>query len=157
MSGRTLFPAAGSSTCTLLSAQDTTTVTLKNHLNQQVHAGATAAAPAPMAFATDAKDDFADFAWLDDEETDSASEEAAQALDDLRRLESVFGNTEVDRTTSSDVKSSIDIDADLRDEKTVRCMEDALEGDDTEGLLQLFDEDLQGEDFAFCSFSLLSL
>lgn len=150
MTGRALLPAACSSTttmCTLLSAQDSVFAkTPKSKLSRQPPPGATGTAP--IAFVTDTKDDFVDFAWLDNEETDSVGEEAARALDDLLRLESVFGNTEVDLgTTSSDVGSSIDIDDGLTDDKTVRCVEDALEGEDTQGLLRLFDDDLQGEDF----------
>eukprot|EP00752_Nemacystus_decipiens_P006721 g6044.t1 len=97
-----------------------------------------------IAFATDAKDELVDFAWLDDERADSAGEEAARALDDLLRLESVFGDTEVD-TTSSSCKhaSSVDIYDGPRYDKTARCVEDVLEVEDTEGLLRLFDDDLQ--------------
>lgn len=155
MSGSTLLPdtTIGSFTCTLLSTtQNTTNVlakTPKNKLNQQ---GSGNAAAAPVAFATDAKDDFADFAWLDDEGTDSVGDEYAQALDDLVRLESVFGNTEVDTcspTSSDEGGSSIDIDADVRDDKAGCCVEDALEGGDAEGLLLLFDDELQGDDLHF--------
>lgn len=149
MSGRMLLPAAGSSTttCTLLSSQDTAVIakTPQNKLNPPSGAGGAA----PIAFTTNARDDFADFAWLDDEGTHSAGEEAAQALDDLQRLESVFGNTEVEGTSSSsssDVGSSSDIDDGLTDEKTACCVESALEGDDAESLLRFFDDDLQGED-----------
>jgi len=46
---------------------------------------------APIAFATDVTDDFADLAWLDDEGEELAGGDDAQA--ELLRLESVFGNT----------------------------------------------------------------
>ena len=150
MTGRVLLPAACSSTttCTLLSAQNGSVFakTPKSKLSVAATGGA------PIAFAADAKDDFVDFAWLDNEETDSVGVEAAQALDDLLRLESVFGDTEVGSTSGSscsDVRS-VDIDGGLRDDRTVSCVEDALEGEDAEGLLRLFDDDLQGEQ-SFCT------
>lgn len=154
MSGRMLLPASSTSTCTLLCTQDILLAkTPKNKSNQLADSGATGAAA--IAFAADAKDEFVDFAWLDEDGTDPAGEEDAQALDDLLRLESVFGNAEVNSTAGSsdlgssdlgisDLGSSVGVGDDLRDEEAACCVEDLLEGDDAEGLLRLFDGDLQG-------------
>jgi len=86
MPGETLLPpvvAGGPSACTL--------VHQGNLYDPVKPAKLGVGRAAPIAFATDVTDDFADLAWLDDEGEELAGGDDAQA--ELLRLESVFGNT----------------------------------------------------------------
>lgn len=139
-------------------------------------------APAEAA-AAPASGDFDDLAWSSDGVADAAEEEA-RILDDLLRLglelgdlEDVFGNTEIDATTSrgkqqvedSDEEEGVDeeeqeeqevdicgvgsevgVDADEAHQGVVSGAQDS--GDDDKDLL--LDEDLQGADFLFFSMKL---
>ncbi|CAM9748798.1 unnamed protein product [Ectocarpus sp. 12 AP-2014] len=107
MSGRTLRPAVASSACSLVTKHNERATDTRLSFETPKKWAPLQAPPkvvaAPVAFATD---DFADFGWPGDDETNMAEKEE---LDDLLRLglelgdlECVFGNTDLNCDTADD-------------------------------------------------------
>ncbi|CAM9525535.1 unnamed protein product, partial [Ectocarpus sp. 12 AP-2014] len=107
MSGRTLRPAVASSACSLVTKHNERATDTSLSFETPKKWAPLQAPPkvvaAPVAFATD---EFADFGWPGDDETNLAEKEE---LDDLLRLglelgdlECVFGNTDLNCDTADD-------------------------------------------------------